>query len=167
MKFYQRRAVALVVLILAILGSSAYGISRKPAPLPEVQQYQWICDEAGLLSKETRSVIESYNTAWNEKYYAVIAVAAVEDLSGWSEADYAAQLGKNWGLGDNDMLLLLAKGEDYYVSLGDGLVYTMTDTQQTKLRTAIEPDYYGGDWDAAVVSFMRQADVIYAQILGR
>lgn len=165
MKFYQRRAVALVVLILTILGSSAYGISRKPAPLPEVQQYQWISDEAGLLSQETRSVIESYNEAWNEKYYAVVAVAAVEDISGRSPEEFAKELGKAWGLGDHDMLLLLAKGEDYYVSLGNGL--TMTDTQQTKLKTAIEPDYYGGDWDAAVVSFMRQADVIYAQILGR
>ena len=36
MKFYQKRGFALVVLILAILGASVYGISKKPASLPEV-----------------------------------------------------------------------------------------------------------------------------------
>ena len=77
MKFYQRRGVALVVLILAILGASVYGISRRPASLPEVEYYNWIADEAGLLSEATEDTIQSYNTAWNDKYYAVVAVAAV------------------------------------------------------------------------------------------
>ena len=36
MKFYQKRGFALVVLILAIIGSGVYGISKKPAALPEV-----------------------------------------------------------------------------------------------------------------------------------
>ncbi len=31
MKFYQKRGFALVVLILAIIGSGVYGISKKPA----------------------------------------------------------------------------------------------------------------------------------------
>ena len=34
MKFYQKRGFALVVLVLAILGSCVYGISKKPADLP-------------------------------------------------------------------------------------------------------------------------------------
>ena len=33
MKFYQKRGFALVVLILAIIGSGVYGISKKPAAL--------------------------------------------------------------------------------------------------------------------------------------
>ena len=35
MKFYQKRGFALVVLVLAILGSCVYGISKKAADLPE------------------------------------------------------------------------------------------------------------------------------------
>ena len=34
MKFYQKRSFALVVLILAIIGSGVSGISKKPAALP-------------------------------------------------------------------------------------------------------------------------------------
>ena len=36
MKFYQKCGFALVVLVLAILGSCVYGISKKPADLPQV-----------------------------------------------------------------------------------------------------------------------------------
>ena len=95
MKFYQKRGFALVVLILAIIGSGVYGISKKPAALPEVSYYNWICDEAGLLDQETRQTIQDYNTAWNEQYYAVVAVAAVDDIRGWSSEDYA----REWGPG--------------------------------------------------------------------
>ena len=141
MKFYQKRSFALVVLILAIIGSGVYGISKKPAALPEVSYYNWICDEAGLLDQETRQTIQDYNTAWNEQYYAVVAVAAVDDIRGWSSEDYARELGARWGLGANDMLLLLVKGGDWYVACGDNLADLMTDTQQTKLKTALDTPY--------------------------
>lgn len=83
MKFYQKRGFALVVLILAILGASVYGISKKPASLPEVSYSNWICDQAGLLTQDARQTIQEYNTAWNDKYYAVAAVAAVDNIRGW------------------------------------------------------------------------------------
>lgn len=165
MKFYQKRSVALVVLILAILGASVYGYVKKPTPLPEVEYQRWICDEANLLDGETEQTIKDYNSKWNEDYYAVVAVAAVDNIRGWKVEDFAAELGKNWGLGGNDMLLLLVKDDHYYVALGDNAAYEMTDTQQSKLKVAIEDDYYEGDYDAATVSFFRQADIFYAQAL--
>ena len=167
MKFYQKRGFALVVLILAIIGSGVYGISKKPAALPEVSYYNWICDEAGLLDQETRQTIQDYNTAWNKQYYAVVAVAAVDDIRGWSSEDYARELGARWGLGANDMLLLLVKSGDWYVACGDDLADQMTDTQQTKLKTALDTPYYAGDYSQAAVDFFRQSDVILAQTLGQ
>ena len=104
MKFYQKRGFALVVLILAIICSGVYGISKKPASLPEVSYYNWICDQAGLLTQDARQTIQEYNTAWNAKYYAVAAVAAVDNIRGWKPEDYARELGAKWGLGANDML---------------------------------------------------------------
>ena len=167
MKFYQKRGFALVVLILAIIGSGVYGISKKPAALPEVSYYNWTCDEAGLLDQETRQTIQDYNTAWNKQYYAVVAVAAVDDIRGWSSEDYARELGARWGLGANDMLLLLVKGGDWYVACGDNLADLMTDTQQTRLKTALDTPYYAGDYSQAAVDFFRQSDVVLAQTLGR
>ena len=57
MKFFQKRGVAWVVLVLAIAASCLWGLHKKPADLPEVKYYQWICDEAGLLSEETEKTI--------------------------------------------------------------------------------------------------------------
>ncbi|MBE6940038.1 MAG: TPM domain-containing protein [Ruminococcaceae bacterium] len=165
MKFYQKRGFAVVVLVLCILGASVYGIWKKPADLPEVKLYEWVSDESDLLSDFTEQTTQKYNDTWNDRYYAVVAVAAVKSADGWNLEDYAYELGKKWGLGSNDMLLLVVENDDYYVALGDNLAYVMTGSQQNKLQSAIEPDYYKGDLDAAVVSFFRQADVFYGQAL--
>ena len=164
MKFFQKRGVAWVVLVLAIAASCLWGLHKKPADLPQVKYYQWICDEAGLLSEETEKTIEQYNASWNNSYRAVIAVAAVDSIQGWTYKEFGAKLYKEWKLGPNDMLLLLVKGGDYYVACGDKLANNMMDTQQAKLQNAIEPDYYMGDFDGAVTAFFRQADVVYAQM---
>ena len=170
MKFFEKRGVALAVLVLAIAAAVFIGQSRKdsfaakkPTELPEVSYQQWICDEAGLLSDETEQLIRDYNDSWNERYYAIVAVATVDKLVGWDGQDYAAKLGEEWGLGTNDMILLLVKDGDWQVYCGDNVGYVMTDTQQNKLRQAIETTYYDGDFDSAVTAFFRQADVFYGQ----
>ena len=171
MKFFQKRAVAWEVLVLAVIGSICIGMARKdsflakqPTELLDVKYRQWICDDAGLLSDETEQLIGQYNTDWDEKYYAVVAVATVEHMNGWKDQEYAAALGKEWGLGANDMILLLVKDGDWQVYRGDNVGQYMTDTQQQKLRSAIESTYYSGDFDCAVTAFFRQADVFYGQM---
>ena len=170
MKIFKNRAVAWVVLALAVIGSVCIGLARKdsflakePTALLVVQYRQWICDDAGLLSDETEQLIGQYNTGWDQKYYAVVAVATVDQVTGWKDQEYAAALGKEWGLGANDMILLLVKDGDWQVYCGDSVGQYMTDTQQQKLRSAIESTYYSGDFDGAVTAFFRQADVFYGQ----
>ena len=166
MKFFEKRGVALVVLALAIAGAVFIGqsrkdgfIAKKPTELLDVQYQDWICDEAGLLNGQTEQLIRDYNDSWNSKYYAITAVASIDHLTGWDAEDYAANLGEKWGLGRNDMILLLVKDGDWQVYCGDNVGYTMTDTQQNQLRQAIETTYYSGDFDSAVTAFFRQADV--------
>ena len=141
MKFFEKRGVALVVLVLAIAGAVFIGqsrkdgfIAKKPTELLDVQYQDWICDEAGLLNGQTEQLIRDYNDSWNSKYYAITAVASIDHLTGWDAEDYAANLGEKWGLGRNDMILLLVKDGDWQVYCGDNVGYTMTDTQQNQLR---------------------------------
>ena len=94
-------------------------------------------------------------------------MATLDTLNGWTYEKAAAELGSRWGLGGNDMLLLLVKDSDYYVALGDNVLDAMTDTYQAGLQGAVEAPYYQGDYDAAALAFFRQADVFYAQTLGR
>lgn len=161
MKVFKNRGFALAVLVLVIVAGSVYGLSRKPIA---VEYHQWIADDAGLLTQETRQTLEEYNDQWNNKYTAVVAVATVDSTHGRSVEKYAAQLGKAWGLGPSDMLLLMVKGDHYYVLLGDSVNSTATDTQLNKLKNAVETDYYKNDYDRAALSFFRVADVVYAQI---
>ena len=124
MKFYQKRGFALVVLVLAILGSCVYGISKK------------------LLTDETEASLRQYDQSWDSDYRAIIAVATLDTLNGWTYEKAAAELGSRWGLGGNDMLLLLVKDSDYYVALGDNVLDAMTDTYQAGLQGAVEAPYY-------------------------
>lgn len=164
MKVFKSRGFALVVLVLVIVAGSVYGLSRKPLA---VEYGKWIADDAGLLTQETRQTLEEYNDQWNDRLGAVVAVATVDSTHGRSVEKYAAQLGKAWGLGQNDMLLLMVKGDHYYVLLGDSVNAAATDTQLSKLKTAVETDYYKDDYDRAALSFFRAADVVYAQIFQR
>lgn len=164
MKFFQNRAIAWVVLVLAIVASCLLGLAKKPASVPKVTYYNWICDDAKLLDAQTEKTIEQYNASWDNQYRAVIAVASVNSIRGWTYEKFCAQLGGDWGLGPNDMLLLLVKGGDYYVACGDNVLTAMMDTQQAKLQSAIESHYYKGDYDSAVTTFFRQADIVYAQM---
>ena len=124
-----------------------------PVTLPEVKYHQWICDEAGLLSEKTKEEIQQYNSDWDSRYYAAVAVATVDSITGWPLVKAAEKLGADWGLGENDMLLLLVRNGDYYVNCGDKVRAAMTDTQQMKLKQAIETPYYNGDFDRAALAF--------------
>lgn len=172
MKFFEKRGVALVVLALAIAGAVFIGqsrkdgfIAKKPTELLDVQYKQWICDDAGMLSDTTKDAIRQYNDSWDSRYYAVIAVATVDDVTGWTPEEAAQKLGADWGLAANDMLLLMVRDDDYYVACGDNVLAVLNsyDTMLAKLKQAIEDPYYNGDFDGAALAFYRQADVFYGQ----
>ena len=118
MKFFEKRGIALAVLVLAIAAAVFIGQSRKagyienqPVTLPEVQYRQWICDEAGMLSDATKDAIRQYNDSWDSRYYAVIAVATVDDVTGWTPEEAAQKLGADWGLAANDIFTVYKKGK--------------------------------------------------------
>lgn len=171
MKLSTNRVVGIIAVVLAIVAAVVLGqmrkdhfLSKSPTELLEVEYRQWICDEAKLLDDATVKTVEQYNEAWDEKYYAVVAVASVERMVGWDETDYAAALGQKWGLGENDMILVLVEDGDWQVYMGDYVGAMMQDYQQQKLVQALDSAYYDGDFDGAVTAFFRQCDVFYGQI---
>ena len=172
MKFFEKRGIAFAALVLAIAAAVFIGQSRKagyiekqPSELPQVEYHQWICDDAGMLTDTTKDAIRQYNSAWDSKYYAIVAVATVDSLTGWTPEEAALQLGAHWGLGANDMLLMMVRNDDYYVACGDNVLWVLSnyDTMQAKLKQSIEGLYYSGDFDGAALAFYRQADVFYGQ----
>jgi uncharacterized membrane protein YgcG len=164
MKFFQKRSVAVTVMVLVILASIVWGQYKKPAPLPEVRYETWICDDAKLLSGDTERTLTQYNDSWNDSYYALCAVATVKSVRGWDLDEYTMALGENWGLGTKDLLLVLidaADGPTWYLNGGTDILGEMTDAEEKRLRSALDGAVYGGRWDDAATGAFAVIDEIY------
>lgn len=166
-QFFQKKSVAVTVLVLAIALSIAYGLLQKPAALPHVQSGQWVQDDAGILSAETETLVRRYNEAWDSSYYAVAAVATVDSTAGWDDlTDYTAELGNNWGLGLNDLLLLIDTSGSWYINGGSEALYRMNDQDIAALSAAFSKGFDAEDYDTAVQSLFQQLDGWYASAYG-
>ena len=172
MKFFQKRAVALTVMILTIVAAIAWGQYKKPAALPKVKEGEWISDGAGVLSARTEELIRSRNAEWNDRYYAVCAVATVDSAKGWKIHDYTVALGEAWGLEYNDLLLVIdvaaANGDRALWGLegGENIMDAMTELDRSAIRTALSSALSQGRWDDAVGELFDVLDGVYAARLG-
>ena len=148
---FQKKSVAIAVLIIAILGSCVYGFSQKPASMPKVESGTWVQDDAGVLSTETETIIHRYNEQWDANYYAVVAVATVDSTHGWNDlAEYTSELGNKWGLGLNDLVVLIDTSGNWYINGGSEVLYRMSSTDVAAITAAFTPDFNTENYDAAV-----------------
>ena len=121
MKFFQKRGVAIVVLILAIVASSAWGLHKTPAvstpeggekldpSLSTAAFTQYVRDDAGVLSDKTEEAIGLYNANWDKMFGSIMAVVTVQSTSDIGETayDYAMEM----KLAPNDAILVIAEQE--------------------------------------------------------
>ena len=150
-EFFQKKSVAVTVLILAILGSCVYGFSQKPAAMPKVESGEWVQDNADILTDETEAMIYNYNQQWDNAYYAVVAVATVDSTRGWEDlAEYTSDLGNEWGLGLNDLLLLIDTSGEWYINGGSEVLYRMSSTDIAAITAAFAPGFNEGEYNEAV-----------------
>ncbi len=150
MKYIRNYAVAWAITIAVVLASGVFGVAMARADMLPVVPGNWVCDGAGVLSEETESAVRSYNAGFDQSYSAYVAVATVENLRGWEPDVYAEELFNDWELYGNDFLLLLdiGGGQSY---LYHGSNYTDFD-YSAYLDDYVNPDFYAGDYDAAVTN---------------
>lgn len=126
MKFFQKRGVAIAVLILAIVASSAWGLHKAPAvstpeggekldpSLSTAAFEQYVRDEANVLSDKTEKAVSLYNANWDKMFGSIMAVVTTESANDIENAayDYAIEM----QLAENDAILVIAKQQqDYYL----------------------------------------------------
>ncbi len=118
MKFFQKRGVAIVVLILAIVASSAWGLHKAPAvstpeggekldpSLSTAAFTQYVRDEADILSDKTEEAVGLYNANWDKMFGSIMAVVTTESANDIENAayDYAIEM----QLAENDAILVIA-----------------------------------------------------------
>ena len=135
MKFFQKRGVAIVVLILVIVASSAWGLHKAPAittptggekvdtSLSTAAFEQYVRDDADILSDKTEKAVSLYNANWDKMFGSIMAVVTTESANDIENAayDYAIEM----QLAENDAILVIAKQQQDYYLLASGNFYDL------------------------------------------
>lgn len=166
MKLFEKRSVAAIVMVLAIVAGILLGQARKPENLGEastavVGTYTYVYDHAGVLTDDTMKHIDAVNESLFAQTGAQIMIVTVDTTNGVDIVQYATDLGNQYGVGsaerNNGLVIVLAledytpsglKG-DYGVSGGDGL-YDYGEELTNLLYYYMEDDFAAGDYDAGV-----------------
>lgn len=130
-------ALAVCIFILPLSAANKY-------PKPTSQFF--INDFAEVIEQSAEDEIYSKGAALQEKTTAQVVVVTVDTLDGEEPADYALELGREWGVGQeeegNGVVILLAKTErQIYIAVGYGLEGALPDSKTGRII-----DIYGLDY---------------------
>lgn len=167
MKFFKNKIVAIALTALVVLGCLGYGQYKKPAPMAEPVYNDWTYDGAQILSEQTLLQVDGYNASWDADYASVLALATVPSARNWELSDYAATMGEKWGLGSNDMLLLIDDGGgEYWLVTSEKIEDALTwDGIYYAVMDSFDPAFKNGSYDAAVTGLFQAMDTLYAEKL--
>ena len=174
MKFFQKRGVAIAVLILAILASGAWGLHKAPVvstpeggekldpSLSTAAFEQFMRDDAGILSDKTEETVGLYNANWDKMFGSIMAVVTTESANDIENAayDYAIEM----QLAENDAILVIAKQQQDYYLLASGDFYDLlSGLSQSFVASCMADNVQKGDYDAAVRSLCAALHVELSQ----
>ena len=174
MKFFQKRGVAIVVLILAIVASSAWGLHKAPAvstpeggekldpSLSTAAFEQYVRDEANVLSDKAEKAVSLYNANWDKMFGSIMAVVTVQSSDNLENTayDYADTM----QLGSNDAILVIAKQQqDYYLVASGDFYDLLSGLSQSFVASCMADNVQKGDYDAAVRSLCAALHVELSQ----
>ncbi len=129
----MKKLLSILFIFLTVTASAQIEkiIPEKPTP-PKL-----VNDLTGkFLTPEQVTALEKKLVAYDDSTSNQIAVVVVDDLKGYSAADYAIALGRKWGVGnknfDNGVVLLISTGggegnRDVFIAPGYGLEGVVTD----------------------------------------
>lgn len=174
MKFFQKRSVAVIVMVLAILAAVGIGrvkgaSGRAAAPgtgldssLDTAYYEQFIYDQADVLNNSAEKQLAVYLANWDARYNSIVAFMSVSSVSGDPE-DYAYDLAEDYDLGDGDALLLVVKSSDEYRFIwGDDFDTIMNTKSMDRLSATMD----SGSWQDCVLTFYSVLNNIYVENFG-
>lgn len=170
MKFFQKRGVAIAVLILAILASGAWGLHKAPVvstpeggeklddSLSTAAFTQYVRDEADILSDKTEEAVGLYNVNWDQMFGSIMAVVTVQSSDDLENTayDYADTM----QLGTNDAILVIAEQQQNYYVVASGNFYDLLNgLSYSFVDSCMAGGVQKGDYNAAVQELCSQLHV--------
>ena len=117
-----------------------------------------VVDRADMLSPEVEARLTQMLEAHEDASTEQVVVVTLPDLQGYPIEDFGYQLGRHWGIGqedeDNGALLIVAEEERAIrIEVGYGLEGRLTDAQSAVIiNQAISPAFRQGDFQAGIVN---------------
>ena len=171
MKLFKSKGFAIFVLIVAIVGSSFYGLSKKPAAeVPDGAPYldenvsssyvdPYIIDYAKVLAFRTEKMAAIYSANWDSMFGGILAIVTRDSVPGDLEDaawDWAEQIGQD-GLGENDAILLIDVEAKDYRLIASGRFYDILAAQPVSFVDSCLYEYVQkGDYDGGVMNLLGQ-----------
>ena len=171
MKFFQKKSVAILVMVLAILLASAWGLAHRPVAAPQggaaldtslstAYYREYIVDSADVLSDSTEEALALYDANWDEWSGSILSVVTVSSASSAEEAawDWAERL----ELGADDAILLLdTGGQDAYLLSSGAFQDRFGGTESNYLGAYLYEDFMAGDYDAGVQNLFAHIHLLF------
>lgn len=147
----MNRLFLLLALLLAWSGATqAADIPPRPKP------FTFVTDQANLLSASDVKKLENGLRKYADTYGTQVVLVTVPSLGGASAADYARQIGTDWGVGQRDKnngVVVLLSGQDRQLSIeaGSGLRSTITpELTRRVIREEMTPAFKQGNYFAGL-----------------
>ena len=149
MKNNVLRVAAITLALFFVLSLSACGKqSQEQYPTPTDKFF--VNDFAGVMTESDINTIYNAGAALNDATTAQAVVVTVESLDGKEPADYALELGRQWGVGakdeDNGVVILLSEGDrEIYIAVGYGLEGALPDSKTGRIIDTYGMSYFSSD----------------------
>lgn len=163
MKLLQKRPVAAVIMVLAILAGLALGQAKEPQEVALTGDFLYLVhNEGGVITQDTAEYIEAMNESLFAQTGAQIAIDVVKTTGGLDIEDYAERTFNSLGVGsrerNNGVLLVLALENlyngapdgDYYIAWGSGFTSDEEECLEDILYDTLEDDFAAKRYDQGV-----------------
>jgi uncharacterized membrane protein YgcG len=147
----MNRLFILFALLLAWAGTAqAADIPARPKP------FTFVTDQANLLNANDAKKLENGLRKYADTYGTQVVLVTVPSLGGASAADYARQIGTDWGVGQRDKnngIVVLLSGKDRQMSIeaGSGLRSVITpELTRRVIAQEMTPAFKQGNYFAGL-----------------
>ena len=159
----QRRAVALMAVLLLAFGFVPAALAQDELTCPEFDGYtcdEWVTDLTGVVGDDTR--LESTVSRIVERFGHQIAVVVIDSTNGRDHSEYAADLGNTWGVGDpnaDDGIVILVAVEDRWTQIETGPGAPLSDAALDSIRNSANPFFADGDFEGGILAMLSAIEV--------
>lgn len=144
----------LLVLAVGVLASLTAAHAQGIEVIPP--SGEWVTDQADLLSSSEERLLSQKLAAYADTTSTQIVIVTLPSLDGVPAGDYAVELGREWGVGqeghDNGAVILVSEGDrEMFIATGYGLEGAIPDAVAARIvRNVMRPAFREGRFYAGL-----------------